>query len=144
MPLPASTTSELTNEHYKALKTDGWYKYKPDQHITNIKLCWEDPKRPHYAAYHKPEMQAGNPMLLGSMGPGQPVYGRSLNAQPFHAAEPRGFSAYSFNLLANPLDPCIDRAVSSLGNLGVTADIFQLCQLPLCYLDTARQAAYLG
>jgi len=37
-PLPTSTTSELTNEHYRALKTDGWYKYKPEQHITHIKL----------------------------------------------------------------------------------------------------------
>jgi len=32
----------------------------------------------------------------------------------------------------------------TLGNLGITADIFRLCQLPLRYLETARQAAYLG
>jgi len=49
-----------------------------------------------------------------------------------------------FDVLANPLDPCIDRAVATLGDLGITSDIFQLCQLPLRYLDMARQAAYLG
>jgi len=69
-------------------------------------------------------MQAGNLMLLGSMGPGQPVYGRNLNTLPFHAAEPQGFTPYTFNLFANPLDPHINRAVATLGDLGVTADIF--------------------
>jgi len=88
IPLPASTTLEPTNEHYRALKTDDWYKYKLKQHITNIKLCWEDPENPNYTAYLKLEMQVSNPMLLGSIGPEQPVYGRSLNAQPFHVAEP--------------------------------------------------------
>jgi len=68
------------------LKTDGWYKYKPEQHVAHIKLRWEDPENPNYTTYFKPEMQVGNPMLLGSMGPGQPVYGRNLNALPFHAA----------------------------------------------------------
>ena len=126
------------------MKTDGWYQYKPEQHITNIKLHSEDPENPNYATYLKPEMQVGNPMLLGSMGPGQLVYGRNLNAQPFHAVEPRGFTTYSFDLLANPLDPHIDRAISTLDDLGVTADIFRLHQHPLRYLDTARQAAYLG
>jgi len=55
-PLPASTASEPTNEHYRVLKTDGWYKYKPEQHITNIKLHWKDPENPNYAAYLKLEM----------------------------------------------------------------------------------------
>ena len=50
-PLPASTASEPTNKHYRALKMDGWYQYKPDQHITNIKLQWEDPENPNYATY---------------------------------------------------------------------------------------------
>jgi len=126
------------------LKTDGWYKYKPEQHVSHIKLRWEDPENPSYAAYLKLEMQAGNLMLLGAMGPGAPVYGRNLNALPFHSAEPRGFTPYTFDMLANPLDPCIDRAIATLGDLGVTADIFRLHQLPQCYLETARQAAYLG
>jgi len=47
-------------------------------------------------------------------------------------------------VLANPLDPRVDRAVATLGDLGVTADIFRLRQLPLRYLDTARQNAYLA
>jgi len=126
------------------LKTDGWYQYKPEQHITNIKLHSEDPENPNYATYLKLEMQVGNPMLLGSMGPGQPVYGRNLNALPFHAAEPQGFTPYTFNLLANPLDPRVDRVVATLGDLGITAELFRLCQLPLRYLDLARQSAYLG
>ena len=83
-------------------------------------------------------------MILGAMGPGEPVYGRNLNALPFHAVEPQGFTPYTFNMLVNPLDPRIDRAVATLGDLGITSDIFRLCQLPLQYLDTARQAAYLG
>jgi len=87
-PLPPSTASKPINQHYRALRTDGWYKYKPEQHISNIKLHWEDPNNPNYAAYLKQEMQAGNPMILGAMGPGEPVYGRNLNTQPFHAAEP--------------------------------------------------------
>src|SRR5882672_5881207 len=68
-PLPASTTSEPINNHYRALRMDGWYKFKPEQHISNIKLRWEDPNELRYAAYLKMEMQAGNPMLLGAMGP---------------------------------------------------------------------------
>jgi len=123
-PLPASTTSKPINEHYRALRTDGWYKYKPEQHVSYIKLRWEDPDQPRYAAFLKPEMQAGNPMILGAMGPGEPVYRRNLNTLPFHAAEPRGFTPYTFDVLANPLDPCIDRAVTTLGDLGITADIF--------------------
>jgi len=87
-PLPTSTVSEPINEHYRALKTDGWYKYKPKQHVSHIKLQWEDPENPNYAAYLKLEMQAGNPMILGAMGPREPVYGRNLNTLPFHAAEP--------------------------------------------------------
>jgi len=87
-PLPASTASEPINNHYRALRTDGWYKYKPEQHVSHIKLQWEDPDQPRYAAFLKTEMQAGNPMLLGAMGPGEPVYGRNLNALPYHAAEP--------------------------------------------------------
>jgi len=143
-PLLASTASEPVNQHYRALRTDGWYKYKPEQHVSNIKLCWEDPENPNYAAYLKPEMQAGNPMILGAMGPGEPIYGRNLNTQPFHAAEPQGFEPYTFDMLANPLDPRIDRAVATLGDLGITAELFRLCQLPLRYLDLARQSAYLG
>jgi len=83
-------------------------------------------------------------MLLGAMGPGEPMYGRNLNALPFHTAEPQGFTPYTFNVLANPLDPCIDRAVATLGDLGITAEIHQLRLLPLWYLDMARQSAYLG
>src|SRR6266850_6054109 len=29
-PLPASTASEPINNHYRALRMDGWYKYKPE------------------------------------------------------------------------------------------------------------------
>src|SRR6266850_7407844 len=123
-PLPASTTSEPINEHYRALRMDSWYKYKPKQHISHIKLQWEDPNHPQYAAYLKPEVQAGQPMILGAMGPGEPVYGRNLNALPFHAAEPQHFEPYSFDILANPLDPRINRAVATLGDLGVTAELF--------------------
>jgi len=51
---------------------------------------------------------------------------------------------YTFDVLANPLDPRIDRAIATLGDLGVIADIFRLPQLPQRYLEAARQAAYLG
>src|SRR6267142_174561 len=143
-PLPASTVSEPINEHYRALRTDGWYKFKPKQHISYIKLRWEDPNDPRYATYLKTEVQVGNPMLLGAMGPGEPVYGRNLNALPFHTAEQQGFTPYTFNMLANPLDPRLDRAVAMLGDLGITAEIHRLRLLPLRYLDMARQSAYLG
>jgi len=83
-------------------------------------------------------------MLLGAMGPGEPVYGRNLNTLPFHTAEPQGFIPFPFDVLANPLDPRIDRAVATLGDLGITAEIHRLRLLPLQYLDMARQSAYLG
>ena len=143
-PLPASTASEPINEHYRALRTDGWYKFKPEQHISNIKLRWEDPNKPRYAAYLKTEVQVGNPMLLGAMGPREPMYRRNLNALPFHTAEPQGFIPYTFDMLANPLDPRLDRAVAMLGDLGISAEIHRLRLLPLRYLDMARQSAYLG
>jgi hypothetical protein len=78
------------------------------------------------------------------MGPGQPVYGSDLQAQPYHTAEPEHFPEVSFDCLSNPLDPHIDRAVATLGDLGVTADVFHLRQLPLKYMDQAHQMAYLG
>jgi len=143
-PLPASTVSEPINEHYRALRTDGWYKFKPEQHISHIELRTEDPENPRYATYLKTEVQAGNLMLLGAMGPGEPVYGRNLNALPFHTAEPQGFIPYTFDVLANPLDPHLDRAVTTLGDLGISAEIHRLRLLPLRYLDMARQSAYLG
>jgi len=117
-PLPASTASEPTNEHYRALKTDSWYKYKPKQHISHIKLQWEDPENPSYTAYLKPKMQAGNLMLLGAMGPGAPVYGRNLNALPFHSAEPQGFTPYTFDMLAKSLGPPHRQSYSHLGQPG--------------------------
>jgi hypothetical protein len=89
-------------------------------------------------------MQAENPMLLGSMGPGQPIYDHGLQAQPFHAAEPEHFPEATFDLLSNPLNPHIDQAIATLEDLGVTADMFHLRQLPLEYLDQAQQIAYLG
>jgi hypothetical protein len=123
---PAEVAHTMSNEWYQAINNDGWYKYKPDQHISGVKLCWENPDMPNYATYLKPEMQAGNPMLMGSMGPGQPIYGMDLQAQPYHAVEPEHFPEVSFDRLSNLLDPHIDQAVATLGDLGVTADIFCL------------------
>jgi hypothetical protein len=134
----------MSNKWYRAINNDSWYKYKPDQHISGVKLCWENPNIPDYTTYLKPELQARNLMLWGSMGPGQPIYGHDLQAQPFHTAELKHFPEATFNLLSNPLNPCIDRAVTTLGDLGVTADVFHLRQLPLKYLDQAHQMAYLG
>jgi hypothetical protein len=127
----------MSNEWFRAIKNDGWYKYKPDQHINGVKLHWENPGIPEYAAYLKAKMQAGNPMMLGSMGPGQPIYGRDLQAQPFYAAELEHFPEATFDLISNLLNPHIDQAVATLGDLGVTADVFCLRQLPLKYLDQA-------
>jgi hypothetical protein len=105
---PAEAAHTMNNEWYRAINNDGWYKYKPDQHISGVKHCWENPDMLKYTTYLKPEMQAGNPMLMGSMGPGQPIYGTDLQAQPYHAMEPEHFPEVSFNCLSNPLNPCID------------------------------------
>jgi hypothetical protein len=142
-PSPSDTPPEPTNTYYREMLSDSWYHFKPDQHISYLKLRWEDPNNPTYARYLKPEVRAGNPTLLGSMGPGEPVYTDNLLAQPFHTAEPRGTTPQSFDLLANPLDPCIDRAIASLRDLGVTSEVFRLCQLPMRRLENARHMAYL-
>jgi hypothetical protein len=134
----------MSNEWYRVINNDSWYKYKPDQHINGVKLHWENPDIPDYTAYLKLEMQARNLMLLGSMGPGQPIYGHNLQVQPFHTAELEHFPEATFDLLSNPLDLHIDQAIATLGDLGVTADVFCLRQLPLKYLDQAQQMAYLG
>ena len=123
---PVEAAHTTSNEWYWAINNDSWYKYKPDQHISGVKLRWENPDMPDYAAYLKPEMQVGNPMLMGSMGPGQPVYCMDLQAQPYHAAELEHFPKVSFNHLSNPLDPRIDQAITTLGDLGVMADVFHL------------------
>jgi hypothetical protein len=99
---------------------------------------------PDYTTYLKPEMQMGNPMLMGFMGPGQPIYGMDLQEQLYHAAEPKYFPEIKFDQLSNPLDPCIDRPVSTLGDLGIMADVSRPWQLPLKYMDCAHQMAYLG
>jgi hypothetical protein len=83
-------------------------------------------------------------MLMGSMGPGQPIYGTDLQAQLYHTTELKHFPEVSFDCLSNPLDPRIDKAVATLGDLGVTVDVFHLQQLPLKYMDCARQLVYLG
>ena len=88
-------------------------------------------------------MQAKDPTLLGSMGPRQPIYSCDLQAQPFHATELEHFPKATFDLLSNLLNPHIDWAITTLGDLGVTVDVFHLRQLPLKYLDQARQMAYL-
>jgi hypothetical protein len=98
----------MNNEWYRAINNDGWYKYKPDQHISGVKHCWENHDMPDYTTYLKPEIQAGNPMLMGSMGPGQPIYGTDLQAQPYHAMELEHFPEVSFNCLFNLLNPHID------------------------------------
>jgi hypothetical protein len=126
MQPPAEAAHTMSNEWYRAINNDGWYKYKPNQHISRVKLCWENPDIPGYAAYLKLEMQAGNPMMLGSMGPGQPVYGHDLQAQPYHAVKPEHFPEVSFDHLSNPLNPHINRAVTTLGDLGAMADVFHL------------------
>jgi hypothetical protein len=108
MQPPAEAAHTMSNEWYRAINNDGWYKYKPDQHISGVKLRWENPNMPDYAAYLKPEMQAGNPMLMGSIGPGQPIYGMDLQAQPYYATELEHFPEVSFNCLANLLNPHID------------------------------------
>jgi hypothetical protein len=142
-PLLSDMPPEPTNVYYREMLSDSWYHFKPDQHISYLKLRWEDPNNPIYARYLKPEVRAGNPTLLGSMGPGEPVYADNLLAQPFHAAELRGTTPQSFDLLANPLDPRIDQAIASLGDLGVTSEIFRLRQLPMQRLENARHTAYM-
>jgi len=134
----------ISNEWYRAINNDSWYKYKPNQHINGVKLHWENPNIPDYTVYLKPKMQARNPTLLGSMGLGQPIYGCNLQVQPFHAAEPEHFPEATFDLLSNLLNPHINQAIATLGDLGVTADVFHLRQLPLKYLNQAQQMAYLG
>jgi hypothetical protein len=123
---PTEAAHTMSNEWYRAINNDSWYKYKPDQHISRVKLHWENPDMPDYATYLKPEVQVGNPMLMGSMGPGQPIYGTDLQAWPYHAVEPEHFPEVSFDHLFNLLNPCIDRAVTTLGNLGITVDVFCL------------------
>jgi hypothetical protein len=105
---PAEVAHTMGNEWYRAINNDGWYKYKPDQHISGVKLHWENPDMPNYTTYLKPEIQAGNPMLMGSMGPRQPVYGMDLQAQPYHTMELEHFPKVSFDCLSNPFDPHID------------------------------------
>jgi hypothetical protein len=78
MQPPAEAAHTMSNELYWAINNNGWYKYKPDQHISRASLHWENPDMPDYATYLKPEMQAGNLMPMGSMGPGQPIYGMDL------------------------------------------------------------------
>jgi hypothetical protein len=123
---PTEAAHTMSNEWYRAINNNGWNKYKPDQHISRVKHRWENPTMPDYATYLKLEMQVGNPMLMGSMGPGQPIYGTDLEAQPYHAAELEHFPEVSFNHLSNLLNPHINQAVATLGDLGVTADIFCL------------------
>jgi hypothetical protein len=108
MQPPAEAAHTMSNEWYRAINNDGWYKYKPDQHISRVKLRWENPNMPDYAAYLKPEMQVGNPMLMRSIGPGQPIYGMDLQVQPYYAMELEHFPEVSFNCLANLLNPHID------------------------------------
>jgi hypothetical protein len=80
---PAAEPDQATSDDwFRASNNDGWYKYKPDQHINGVQLHWEDPNIPGYANYLKPEMQLGSPMLLGSMGPVTPALGQHLCWHP--------------------------------------------------------------
>jgi hypothetical protein len=56
MQPPAEVAHTMSNEWYRAINNDGWYKYKPDQHISGVKHRWENPDMPDYATYLKPEM----------------------------------------------------------------------------------------
>jgi hypothetical protein len=46
---PAEAAHTMNNEWYQAINNDGWYKYKPDQHISRVKLHWENPNMPDCA-----------------------------------------------------------------------------------------------
>src|SRR5579863_3065987 len=63
---------------------------------------------------------------MGMMGYGQPVHSRPLYMLPFHAPALSHFHLPSFNLLQNPFDPCTERALDGLGDLGMQAEVYRL------------------
>ena len=68
----------------------------------------------------------GEPIIMGTMGYGQPVHSRPLHALPFSAPAPAHFHLPSFNLLQNPFDPRMERALDGLRDLGVQAEVYRL------------------
>jgi hypothetical protein len=56
MQPPAEAAHTMSNKWYRAINNDSWYKYKPDQHISRVKLRWENPNIAEYTAYLKLEI----------------------------------------------------------------------------------------
>src|SRR6202008_4843212 len=62
---------------------EGWYEFKPAQHISFITIL-EDEHRPRMEApFLKVEILLGDPTLLGTCGYGHPIYGIPLTTLPF-------------------------------------------------------------
>src|SRR6202008_2367667 len=109
---------------------EGWYEFKPRQHISFITIP-EDEHGPRMEApFLKVEILSGDPTLLGTRGYGHPIYGVPLTALAFSTAPPEhhiGFPLYHFQ---NAFDQRINQAVDTLRDLGVAADVYRLRQIP--------------
>src|SRR5579863_4671096 len=76
---------------------------------------------------------------MSTMGYGQPVHSESLHALPFSAPAPAHFHLPSFNLLQNPFDPCTERALDGLGDLGVQAEVYRLHRVAYQWMEVLHR-----
>jgi hypothetical protein len=134
-PSSSSSLSLLPQDH---LPGDGWYESVPGSaHVSvNIPSPLSAPTNQRHsdnspAKYLKAALLAGTPTLLGCQGRSHPVYSMHLTAQAFHAPAPCYHDPRPIEILENPFDMRIERALLFLGDLGVMGDIYTLRTLPM-------------
>ena len=132
---PSQDSSSLPERHDQS-PGEGWY-----EHIQESAHVWLDipPLQTVNhgssdlipAKYLKAALVAGVPMLLGCQGRQEQVYSEQLTARPFHAPASRYHNPSPIEILENPFDPRVERALLFLGDLGVMGDIYSLRSIPL-------------
>jgi hypothetical protein len=123
---PLDKPSPPAGPYYHDHPGDGWYKYLEGWHTS--KAVWQggehhDKEVGHYL---QPQLKCHKPVLLGTMGRGQPVYVMPLQAEPYTQEVPATFHAPPIESLVYPFDLWIKRGLANLGDYRVTTDVMQL------------------
>jgi hypothetical protein len=131
----SSSSSSLPQDH---LPGDGWYEsILGSAHVSvDIPSPLSAPVNQEHsdnspAKYLKAALLAGTPTLLGCQGRAHPIYSLHLTACPFHAPAPRYHDPHPIEILENPFDMRVKRALLFLGDLGVMGDIYMLRSMPM-------------
>jgi hypothetical protein len=155
--LPSHYTIEVdVNNLVQTHPQEDWIRFDPDLHRTSIQIPATEAapheKVPARFIHFRVEPLTGKPTIYRTMGRGQPIYAKCLEAAPASWAAPANYRDEDyFKMLAEErmISGPLERAIEDLGNYGVKADIIRLrnlesdrCKLALCLQEVQALEAY--